>query len=128
MLVNIRVNEVVAVLGKVSQYRVAEVLVSLDDFEAVDEGAPVLMRLQLVGQIVVVETLMPVVPQLYDPLVYPYITLDIRSAVLQGQDVVFRADAGLSHVSAGHFLRVRVIAFAGMEFRTVREQVVHHGI
>ena len=73
MLADVRMDEVVAVLGKMSQYRVAALFIALDDLEAVGEGMAVLVRLQLLGQVVVVETPVTVVPQFYGSLVYPYV-------------------------------------------------------
>ena len=128
MLTDVRMDEVVAVLGKMSQYRVAALFIALDDLEAVGEGMAVLVRLQLFGQVVVVETPVTVVPQFYGSLVYPYVTLDVRPAVLQGQDIVLRTYTGFDHVSARLFLRVGVVAFPRMKFREICEQVVHHGI
>ena len=119
MLADVRMDEVVAVLGKVSQYRVAALFIALDDLEAVGEGMAVLVRLQFLGQVVVVETPVTVIPQLYGSLVYPYVTIDVRPAVLQGQDIVLRAYTGFDHVSARLFLRVGVVAFPRMKFREI---------
>ena len=79
---DVRVDEIVAVLGQVRQYRVAAVFVSLDDLESVGEGVAVLVRFQLLGQVVVIEALVPVIPELYGSFVYLYVTFDVRPAVL----------------------------------------------
>ena len=78
MLADVRMDEVVAVLGKVSQYRVAALFIALDDLKSIGEGVAILVCLQLLWKVVVVESLVTIVPQLNGSFIYPYVTFDVR--------------------------------------------------
>ena len=75
-------DEIVTVLGKVRQYRVAAVFVSLNDFESVKQGVAVLVRPQFLGQVIVVEARAPIIPELYGSFVYLYVAVDVRPSAV----------------------------------------------
>ena len=87
-----------SILGKMRQYGMAARLISLNNLEPVDKRMPVLMSFQFFRQIIIVEPLMPVIPQFDRSSVDFDVTVNVGAAVMERQNIVGHPDTGSGKV------------------------------
>ena len=84
----------------------------------------VFMRLQFIGEVVVIKALMTVVPQFNCPSVNVDIPCYIRATVVKRQHFILCAYAGIYNITACFCSCVFVATLAWMQFRQVSQKII----
>ena len=111
------------------QHRVTAGLITLDNFEPVEERPPVFVGLEFFRQIIIViQPLMPVIPELNGLFVYLYVSVLIRSCSMKGQDIFRDPNPGFCQICSYFSRPVLARAFSREECRQIFEQIPYYSL